>query len=431
MREETPNEASELKRQITHMSNLHAEKKFKELFNSASTLNKEYPNNIEVMNCLSIAHRSLGNLEKAKQIYISMINLDKKPESSHIFTNAGNLFFDTGDIDKSVKFHEIAIDLDKENAMSFRGLGLIAENSGNAEKAIDYYKKGLEIDPSNELINFCLGNVYRVKENFDEAIKYYELSDVKLSKTNQLECIYKNNDKDLFNEKLKKFIDTKAVEPLVATLSSHASIRFDQQDEYNFCPNPFDYLCKANLYNDERFNDKFVSELYEEINNSNISKKKQSLLKNGFQSSGNLFLQDSPNIKIMENIVHDAIDSFKKKFFDRNIGLIKYWPKDFEVIAWLIIIKKEGNLLPHMHKHGWVSGSIYLHIPQRSSKDEGNIKFSLHGGGYPHDNKDYPAKIIDINKGSMVLFPSSLFHATLPFSSDEERVTLAFDLIPK
>ena len=40
-------------------------------------------------------------------------------------------------------------------------------------------------------------------------------------------------------------------------------------------------------------------------------------------------------------------------------------------------------------------------------------------------------KIVDINKGSLVLFPSSLFHRTIPFISQEERHSIAFDLIPK
>ena len=39
-------------------------------------------------------------------------------------------------------------------------------------------------------------------------------------------------------------------------------------------------------------------------------------------------------------------------------------------------------------------------------------------------------KIVDISKGDMVSFPSSLFHSTIPFSSEEDRITLAFDIIP-
>jgi len=30
----------------------------------------------------------------------------------------------------------------------------------------------------------------------------------------------------------------------------------------------------------------------------------------------------------------------------------------------------------------------------------------------------------------LVLFPSSLFHATIPFNANQQRITLAFDIIP-
>ena len=42
-----------------------------------------------------------------------------------------------------------------------------------------------------------------------------------------------------------------------------------------------------------------------------------------------------------------------------------------------------------------------------------------------------PPKIIDVITGSMCLFPSSLHHYTIPFKADEERIVLAFDVIPK
>ena len=84
-----------------------------------------------------------------------------------------------------------------------------------------------------------------------------------------------------------------------------------------------------------------------------------------------------------------------------------------------------------MHKEGWLSGSLYLERPEKNEEHDGDIIFSLHGSNYPLNNKNYPSNIINIDKGDLVLFPSSLFHATIPFSSNKKRITLAFDIIPK
>ena len=142
-------------------------------------------------------------------------------------------------------------------------------------------------------------------------------------------------------------------------------------------------------------------------------------------------MKDLPCLNIMEDIIRDSIKSFREKFANHNIDLINKWPKNFSILSWLIVMQKQGNLSAHMHKHGWVSGSVYLRMPSKVNKNEGDIKFSAHGGGYPTDNKLFPSKTIGLRKGSLVLFPSSLFHSTIPFSSDEERVTLAFDVIPE
>ena len=40
-------------------------------------------------------------------------------------------------------------------------------------------------------------------------------------------------------------------------------------------------------------------------------------------------------------------------------------------------------------------------------------------------------KIIDVVTGSLVLFPGSLTHYTIPFESKDERIVLAFDAKPK
>ena len=59
------------------------------------------------------------------------------------------------------------------------------------------------------------------------------------------------------------------------------------------------------------------------------------------------------------------------------------------------------------------------------------IKFSLDGGIYPKKNHDFPEKIVNLETGDIVLFPSSIFHSTIPFSSKKNRITLAFDVRPK
>jgi hypothetical protein len=97
----------------------------------------------------------------------------------------------------------------------------------------------------------------------------------------------------------------------------------------------------------------------------------------------------------------------------------------------MILIGNQGSLNAHMHKEGWLSGSLYINIPEKEeSSNAGDIRFSLNGGAYKDGGKKFPEKIVDLKTADMVLFPSSLFHSTIPFNSTKNRITLAFDVRP-
>jgi len=72
---------------------------------------------------------------------------------------------------------------------------------------------------------------------------------------------------------------------------------------------------------------------------------------------------------------------------------------------------------------------IYLKVVPSLEKDEGAIEFSLNGPNYSNlgsPNLKYHPEI-----GDIVLFPSSLYHRTIPFSTDTDRIIVSFDLIPE
>ena len=74
---------------------------------------------------------------------------------------------------------------------------------------------------------------------------------------------------------------------------------------------------------------------------------------------------------------------------------------------------------------GWISGSVYINVPSRVNEDSGNFVVCL------NPEEDENKQSIDVVTGSLCLFPSSLFHYTIPFESKEKRVVLAFDINPK
>ena len=419
---------SDINEKIKHLTYLHQNGNYSDLKTAAIEILSQIPNHIDALNALAISYKWLGDTEKAKEIFIKLVNSGLK--SDYVYSNAGNFFYDIGNVNNAFECHQQAIKLNPKNVNSLNQLGLISTNMGKDEDAISYYKKVLEVQPNEEIVHHNIGNAYRNLEKYEYASDHYNLCDKPLSKCQQLECLYKLDDKKGFFEKLDIFSKTKGPHPLAAALSAHASVRYDKKDNYDFCDDPFQFIYKKNLFDRNDFNDNLITKFFNLFNESGINKKQQSLLKNGYQSSGNLFRLRNEATNEIEKIIMEEIKSYKRKYSNTNASMIKKWPDNSNLYGWLIVMNKGGSLGGHMHKEGWLSGSLYLERPKKQKENDGDIIFSLHGSNLPTDGKAFKTKTVNIEKGDIVLFPSSLFHATHPFESDEKRITLAFDIIP-
>lgn len=97
--------------------------------------------------------------------------------------------------------------------------------------------------------------------------------------------------------------------------------------------------------------------------------------------------------------------------------------------GWAIIMSKGGSLKTHNHERGWLTGTFYLQMPEeKSNPEEGAIEFSHQGPRYPTGNSEFGRKVIRPRARDLNIFSSSLFHKTLPFDSETQRICIAFDV---
>ncbi len=428
-------ESDESKR-LTSLINLYKDNEFSETLSSASSFIRDYPNNFEGYNLLALASKGLGKFQQSEKIFMSVIrNNLKNPKISFIYTNAGNLLYDLGRIDESINFHKASINLKPDSINSVLGLGLGLTALDRDSEAIQVYSEYLKRYPNNEELNYHLAVCLRKKNQFIKAAQYYSKTKKRLSKGYQLECLYQGITNEESIDDFYKFLDNininDDVNPLTACISSHAAIRFDKNDNCDFCKKPFDYIKKYKLSENSLFSHDLIENFLSDIQKAHISKKGQVLLKNGYQSSGNLFNLEFDSVLQVKKIIIENISKYRNFYKKSNETFIKNWPKKYNLYGWIIAMQSGGMLKPHMHKEGWLSSSIYLRMPEKSIKNQGDIEFSLTGADYPTDGKIYKKEIIETFYGDMIMFPSSLFHSTIPFDSDTERVVLAFDLIPE
>ena len=174
----------------------------------------------------------------------------------------------------------------------------------------------------------------------------------------------------------------------------------------------------------------FVENAANVLSNDEVKHKSQGHLTNGIQTAGNIFTQVGSVTDQWQNIIHTELKKYKDHFCESDEGLIRGWPSEYRIDGWLVSMKSGGELSAHIHDTGWITGSIYINVPPKSKKDSGNLVVTT-DDTKREKGKTKNIKSIDVVTGSLCLFPSSLLHYTIPFKSDEDRIVLAFDVIPK
>ncbi len=99
--------------------------------------------------------------------------------------------------------------------------------------------------------------------------------------------------------------------------------------------------------------------------------------------------------------------------------------------AWSVRLHRDGYHTSHVHPRGWISSACYIQLPdsmRAGHTDEGILSFGAPG---MLTTPSLPAELsVRPEMGLLVLFPSYFWHGTLPFSSDQPRLTVAFDAVP-
>ena len=108
-------------------------------------------------------------------------------------------------------------------------------------------------------------------------------------------------------------------------------------------------------------------------------------------------------------------------------------PERTEIACWANIIRKGGFQDVHFHPPSWLSGVYYPRLPaavaDETRKPEGWLEFGR--AYYMLDAKaEVPLRLVKPEEGLIVLFPAYFGHRTIPFESDEERISVAFDVMP-
>ncbi|MES2034129.1 MAG: putative 2OG-Fe(II) oxygenase, partial [Pseudomonadota bacterium] len=100
--------------------------------------------------------------------------------------------------------------------------------------------------------------------------------------------------------------------------------------------------------------------------------------------------------------------------------------------AWSVLLRSNGFHVNHFHPEGWLSSAFYIETPA-GAVDAGDHQGWLKFGepGIPTVPALKAQHHVRPEPGLLALFPSYVWHGTVPFDSPgETRMSIAFDVVP-
>ena len=386
---------------------------------------------------LFFAYNNIGQAyNKTGKFYEAIINFNEalklNPNYFEAHKNVGQVYYEIGEYSKALSSFTNAIKINPKKKEIHCLIGLTYEKIGKADEAFKNYKMISNNNQNYKFAQYLYASLLYKNKQFKEAAIKFKNMNYNKSNSYLLKCLYELDNKSEFLIKLDNEIKNGTANAIIGSLISSANLKYKIKKKNTFCENPLNFVLNSRLQEKYNFEKLFVETanfFFEDKQNKN---RQQPLLINGTQSAGNFFNYKGEKVVEIKKIIIEQLKSYQNFFKEKKDGIIVKWPEQFELVGWLVKMKNGGSIKPHIHDHGWLSGSIYINVPKKTN-NEGNLVVSISDHKNLIDSDDFSKnkKIVEVATGSFCLFPASLYHYTIPFKSDEERIVLAFDVISK
>ncbi len=153
-------------------------------------------------------------------------------------------------------------------------------------------------------------------------------------------------------------------------------------------------------------------------------------LRHGSQTSQDLTRSDDPTIQAFFQAIDGPIRRHIERLGAGDDPVRSRRSAGYAFAGvWSVRLRPHGFHVDHLHPKGWLSSACYIALPQAVDRGhEGWLQFGQ--PGVPTNPPLAAEHFVKPEPGLLALFPSYMWHGTVPFSGDESRLTIAFDVIP-
>lgn len=330
------------------------------------------------------------------------------PDAGHLPMYKGTFLFEMGDYDAALEHYERAAALLPSHVTPHDGRALILARKREFEEAIREHETALKMEPENA----------HAWVNFSETL--IRAGDAKkgLSASERAMAIAPD--------------DQHALAMWGLALRSLGDAREEWLNDYENFVQIFELEPPDGYADMESFNrdlntylDRLHTDTRESIDQS---------LRGGTQTADEIFGAGHDLVERLRARVDEAVAAYIARMReDEKHPLLRRRNPGFRYAgSWSSRLYDCGFHTNHVHPQGWISSAYYIAVPETvedAGEKQGWIKFGepAFDAGY----KEPVRRAIRPVPGALVLFPSFMWHGTVPFRAPVSRTTIAFDAVPK
>jgi tetratricopeptide (TPR) repeat protein len=370
------------------------------------------PRDAQAHHNLAVALNSLDRLDEAISVYGRALEIEPAYVQAH--NNLAQALQLVGRFDEAIASAQTAIKLKPDFDEAYRNLGNALYDADRLDEAVKAYRQALKIDPNNIAVRMALITAFIKLTSYSEALDACD-EGLRVTPGRSTLMAYKGI---VLNHLGEHDAARALTDPnqLVWTTRVAVPSGFKDLDDFN-----------KSLTNHALAKGKMIVEVGGEYNRFQKATRDGGFVRD---------LQNEPKgpIAAFEQIIESATERYLDSLtIDRSHPFLASRPEQGRMDIWGNFLGPAGNLTSHHHPAGWLSGVYYAKIP-------GSINNSdpAHGGwiefGRPHPTIPQPEtqqiRLIQPEEGVLILFPSFVFHRTLPNPTADERISFSFDLCP-
>ncbi len=377
---------------------------------------------------LAVAHSAVDSASRAALAYLAL----------------GNILCERGEALEGVAAHKRAVELDPFQAETHFRLGLAYQQVERHEEAAIVLERAIELEPGRADVHYSLGTVRHALRHLDLALASYDRALAlrpslaenlyALGKPRHIHALIENRDLNGALQHLDAFLHCRPGQSCALALKAIVLNELGERDEARKLVDFGNLIRTVRLGPDGGSNGELNDALARHIlQHPTLRDAPDAFSMHRGKTTGDLLQSPSSPLRHLATLIEVAVERYAATLPDgASHPFVANRPERWTMTMWANVIQLEEFQVPHIQPSGWLSGVYYVRVPEtvRSDGPAGWIQF---GKPY-HDvaGTVHPELLtLQPEEGLLLLFPSYFYRRTLPFHGADQRISIAFDIIPK